>query len=705
MLEQALADAQNQPLCDAVDASSDSTTPGETSDCSAIFTSTGVSWDCPNGELFNAAIEDMSSPGVYPLVECASSGSFTVAEGQQFWFNFYLVNGTQTFIDGWNTDREQNVPIGFSVPEDTEGVCAQSASDEPKDYSTLPYSTGSFTPDKDFNIFTFVLTEETQVAITANSFATDCSQFASYIAILRGTSPEDWTFTGVDAYSNLGSEENCNASVVDTMLGADTYLVYVANENFNPENPMPITVNSSIELTSYVAPAIEIPETQFSFKYEKYSEKSLVLEESTEVVLTTSAVQNEDGSCPATVINVFNAFGLETGPYSWQQSIAGASSREWQPESGPCSAAVLNVSLEAGTYLVRFQTQLSNWGGTAIGDGGPGEITVGSSNELTVAPELKWNFTTQTITPEQSYEVVVPAGGAWFRAEANTKETESYSYDSSWWMVAMGGCANPDGDVNTSEDWNCTSTLLTLLDSNGNVVNRDMWGGQTVDRSTTDGILTETFSNTYSSVIQTFLAEGTYTLVAGSLWSQNPYELNFGFGDAVSKIIVTPVDTPVLPETPKTELPSHVLTDDGSSQISISSDIEFMVCDAGCIDALFAAQDLTDGSIQISVGGEHVTVAKGQKYAVIPVGKLAGSISVTGKSADGSKTGSLSVQMNRADAAFEKTMKDKIAVKSTQSATESSSGSSTSIYIYVLIALLILVAIGYMRRKKATETK
>jgi hypothetical protein len=194
--------------------------------------------------------------------------------------------------------------------------------------------------------------------------------------------------------------------------------------------------------------------------------------------------------------------------------------------------------------------------------------------------------------------------------------------------------------------------------------------------------------------------------VAGSLWSQNPYELNFGFGDAVSKIIVTPVDTPVLPETPKTELPSHLLTDDGSSQISISSDIEFMVCDADCIDALFAAQDLTDGSIQISVGGEHVTVAKGQKYAVIPVGKLAGSISVTGKSADGSKTGSLSVKMNRAEAAMEKVMKDKVATGAFQSAsgsTSSSSGSSKSIYVYVLIALLIVVAIGYnQRRKKAT---
>jgi cobalamin biosynthesis Mg chelatase CobN len=46
-----------------------------------------------------------------------------------------------------------------------------------------------------------------------------------------------------------------------------------------------------------------------------------------------------------------------------------------------------------------------------------------------------------------------------------------------------------------------------------------------------------------------------------------------------------------------------------------------------------------------------------------------------------------------------------VAPSSVATATESNSGSSMSIYIYVLIALLILVAIGYMRRKKATEAK
>jgi cobalamin biosynthesis Mg chelatase CobN len=57
---------------------------------------------------------------------------------------------------------------------------------------------------------------------------------------------------------------------------------------------------------------------------------------------------------------------------------------------------------------------------------------------------------------------------------------------------------------------------------------------------------------------------------------------------------------------------------------------------------------------------------------------------------------------------MEKAMQDKVASGAFQNAsgsTSSSSGSSKSIYVYVLIALLILVAIGYMRRKKATETK
>jgi hypothetical protein len=110
---------------------SSDTTDGEDSPCSMTLTSTGISWSCSDGSLFNVAIEDMSNRGVYPLVECASEGSFTVAENQQFWFNFYLINGEQTFLDGYNNDRPQGEPIGFTVPEDTEGVCTQSDEEDP----------------------------------------------------------------------------------------------------------------------------------------------------------------------------------------------------------------------------------------------------------------------------------------------------------------------------------------------------------------------------------------------------------------------------------------------------------------------------------------------------------------------------------------------------------------------------------------------
>jgi len=67
------------------------------------------------------------------------------------------------------------------------------------------------------------------------------------------------------------------------------------------------------------------------------------------------------------------------------------------------------------------------------------------------------------------------------------------------------------------------------------------------------------------------------------------------------------------------------------------------------------------------------------------------------------------MKIDRADAALEKAMQEKVATGAFQSASESetstsssTSGSSKSMYIYVLIALVILMAIGYMRRKKAT---
>ena len=684
MLEQALADAQSQPLCDAVDASSDSTTPGGASGCTATFTSTGVSWNCPNGELFNAAIEDMSNPGVYPFVGCASSGSFTVAEGQKFWFNFYLVNGPGTFIDGWNTDRELNVPIGFTVPEDTEGVCAQSASDAPKDYSTLAFTTGSFVPTHVASFYTFVLTEDTQVVITANSFATDCQHFISEIAVLSGTSPDNYQWIGVSGRTNISTEKNCNASVVDTMLPAGEYIVNVANYLLDPNYPTPMTINSSIELTKFEFKPVVLPKTQNSFTYEFQAHKYFELTETTDVLITTSSERtgnNGDwGNC------AYSYFVISDAKHAY---VADAWANGSQADSGPCSSAIMQMTLDAGRYYVDFA-------GSEI----PSTVNVGSSIELLDANSKKWDFTTQTVTPDQSLEVVVPKGGAWFRAEGNTGTKGHLVVDKNGQLTAADGCAS------VTENWTCwdSDPVVVVLDANGNLVHVDDNSGMELHSTVAaDGSYEDFGSNIGGSLMSTFLEEGTYTLVATKGWGgSNQYELHYGFQSA-EKVIVKEGGDVKLPDIPlDPQVPF------GDSQVTVASEVDTMVCDGECIDALFVQAELTDGSITISVGDSSVTIFKGQRLARIPLGKNAGSIRVVGKSADGSKTSSKLIGFNHSDAAMEKAMKDKVATGSFQTASEatsSSSGSSKSIYIYVLIALLILVAVGYMRRKKATETK
>ena len=675
MLEQALADAQNQPLCDAVDASG----------CTATFTTTGVSWDCPNGELFNAAIEDMSNPGVYPLVECASRGSFTVAEGQKFWFNFYLVNGPGTFLDGWNTDRELNVPIGFTVPEDTEGVCAQSASDTPKDYSTLPYTTGSFTPNRTQTWYTFGLTEDTQVAVTLNGI--DCTKGGN-VEIYSGTSTQDISWSGNGGYNNLIIDGNCTGAVVDASLPAGNYVVMVTSYR----NEAPITVNSSIELTKMMFEAVVLPKTQNSFTYEWQAHKYFTLTETTDVVITTSSERND----------VNNWWNWDNCAWSWfslsdakHTQLANVFADINYAETGPCSSAIMNMTLEAGTYYLDFEGS------------GLDSINAGSSIELLDANSFKWDFTTETVTPDQSFEVVVPKGGAWFRAEGNSKTDFSLTIDKNGNWIAASGCASIEGD------WTCDNVnpLVLILDSNGDVVHSDDNSGMVIGSTIgADNSAEITVANYLGASMSTFLEEGTYTLVATNVWwdenqDVTQYELRYGFQSA-GKIRVTPIDDVVLPDiTIDPQVPFDALTSDGSGKVSVSSEVETMVCDGACIDALFTQANLADGYLTVSVGNSSTRIFKGQRIAMIPLAKNATSIRVVGKSADGSNTPMLFAKLNHADAAMEKAMKDKVATGSFGSASESTSGSSKMIYVYVLIALLVLVAIGYMRRKKATETK
>jgi hypothetical protein len=123
-----------------------------------------------------------------------------------------------------------------------------------------------------------------------------------------------------------------------------------------------------------------------------------------------------------------------------------------------------------------------------------------------------------------------------------------------------------------------------------------------------------------------------------------------------------------------------------------------MVCDATCIDTLFTNAGITEGTIEITVGGETVTVEKGQKKAIIPVGDNAKRISVVVKSADGTQQ----VELTDGLKVISSEMQQALDSKTTSGASNSSSGSMSKLP-YVLVLLVVLLgaaAVVNVRRKK-----
>ena len=129
--------------------------------------------------------------------------------------------------------------------------------------------------------------------------------------------------------------------------------------------------------------------------------------------------------------------------------------------------------------------------------------------------------------------------------------------------------------------------------------------------------------------------------------------------------------------------------------VLVPTDVASMVCDEDCISAMFIAAGLDSGTVTIN----GVSATFGSKSLRFPVDGKTGTIKAVVASADGKSALDLSTNFDHVDRKYSTT------APASAAAATSTSGSSKSIYIYVLIALLILIAVGYMRRKKATETK
>ena len=328
-----------------------------------------------------------------------------------------------------------------------------------------------------------------------------------------------------------------------------------------------------------------------------------------------------------------------------------------------------------------------------------------ASSAVTYPPEpASYNLTTQRVTAEQGYDLVIPEGGLWFHAEG-------FGDDGSCYL----------------DDYFGVWAALVVTDSAGSMVIRDM-----------DTVNAE---NCIGANITVFLPAGTYLLSASTgdmqYWGSYggfpiDFNLTFGLGDAAenaapaelpkSGTTPTTVVVELTPDTLPVEILGGVETDTTTSTtvaeqtpdttpatttlpavttevVAIPAGISEFTCDADCVATLFKNFGFADGEITLSAGAEEVTVKYGDQSAAVKVGTRAQEIKVSAVSASGKKV--------------EKSVGVKVTSKpnapwvapGSAAAETSTSGSSKSIYIYVLIALLILVAIGYMRRKKAAEAK
>jgi LPXTG-motif cell wall-anchored protein len=251
---------------------------------------------------------------------------------------------------------------------------------------------------------------------------------------------------------------------------------------------------------------------------------------------------------------------------------------------------------------------------------------------------------------------------------------------------------------------------LVLLDADGEEVMSDDDSGEEWTVSESNGIRTESHSNFYASRFSTYLEEGVYTLAvmdccgpwSGDVPSTDTYEVKFGFGSVVAaeipKVEVVADENPTIPASvEQVKLPDAQLSVDGSVSTSVSDGVNTMVCDTSCIDAMFTNAGIADGTITISAGGDAVTMRKGQKKAMIPIGVNAEAITATVVSADGSQNVSLSSKISQIPASVQSAFESKTASGST------GSGSSMNWLLIAALGLIVIAGAGVAvsRKKKS----
>ena len=232
----------------------------------------------------------------------------------------------------------------------------------------------------------------------------------------------------------------------------------------------------------------------------------------------------------------------------------------------------------------------------------------------------------------------------------------------------------------------------------------------------------------YSSRLNVFLEEGTYTVLATTyeLWNEvdegwpTTYDLELRVGsvpvptDQVAPSGDLPEDQPVSVkvldappsnlEEPKPEfaLPvNEVINQDKSSNEPnpvIPAGVTEVVCDSGCLLALREAAGVSEGVVTIQIGGEVIEIEPGVRNAIIPVRPSAKEILVTVAPNDGGEPVVLSTEVL---VISPRTFPVKMAegAKLVTNSASSNGGIPTNL-IVVLAVLALAIAIGLIRRQK-----
>ena len=347
----------------------------------------------------------------------------------------------------------------------------------------------------------------------------------------------------------------------------------------------------------------------------------------------------------------------------------------------------------------------------------------GSSVENTYPPEpTSYNTTTQHVVAGDGYDLEIPEGGQWLHAEGFGDDGTCYYDDGGGVWAALvvrdsaGGIVvqdwmtvNAEGCIGANITMFLPGGSYTLFAGTGDAQGDSYDCGFPLDFNLTFGLgggdspapaeLPESGSTTSTTSSVPTPDTLPIEILGGGDGNTTPDTTVAGTTPDTTVAGTTP-DTTVAGTTPDTTPAATTLPAVTTEAIAIPLGTSELTCDANCVTTLFESFGFTDGAITLSAGGDEVVVQYGDQSAAVKVGTRTKEIKVSAVSASGT-TAEKSVEVeltSTPDLPW-------VAPSSVATATESNSGSSMSIYIYVLIALLILVAIGYMRRKKATETK